>query len=208
MEEHLWSGFSGFVIGIGLSAACGFRIIIPFLGLSIAAMGGHILPAPEFQWIGTQTALLAFATAAVLEIAAYSVPWMDNLLDAAATPLAVAAGAVATAAVMTDVPPFLKWTIALIAGGGVAGTIQTGTALLRGASTASTGGAANLVLAAAEFAGSVLTTLLSLLVPFVGLIVAVLAALWIVAGLMRRKRRPAECGRDAGNGVGTRKGRG
>jgi len=201
MEEHLWSGFSGLVIGIGLSAACGFRILIPFLGLSIAAMGGYIRPAPEFSWIGTQTALLAFATAAILEIAAYSIPWMDNLLDAAATPLAAVAGIIATAAVMTDVPPFLKWTIALIAGGGAAGTISEGTALLRGVSTASTGGAANLILAAAEFAGSVLTTLLALLMPLVGLIVAVLAAVAVMTSLRRRWRRRDACGRGARAGV-------
>jgi hypothetical protein len=203
MEEHLWSGLSGLVIGIGLSAACGFRILIPFLGLSIAAMSGYIRPAPEFSWIGTQAALVAFATAAILEIAAYSVPWMDNLLDAAATPLAVAAGVIATAAVMTDVPPFLKWTIALIAGGGAAGTISTGTALLRAASTASTGGAANLFLAAAEFAGSVLTTLLSLLIPIVGLIFAILAAVAVMTSLRRRWRRRAACGQGARAGAET-----
>jgi len=203
MEEHLWSGFSGLVIGIGLSAACGFRILIPFLGLSIAAMGGYIRPAPEFSWIGTQTALLAFATAAILEIAAYSIPWMDNLLDAAATPLAAVAGIIATAAVMTDVPPFLKWTIALIAGGGAAGTISAGTALLRGVSTASTGGAANLILAAAEFAGSVLTTLLALLMPLVGLIVAVLAAVAVMMSLRRRWRGRAACEQGARAGAET-----
>ncbi len=203
MEEHLWSGFTGLIIGVGLAAACGFRIIIPFLGLSIAAVSGHIQPAPEFRWIGTQAALLAFATAAVLEIIAYSVPWLDNFLDAAATPLAAAAGALATAAVMTDVPSFLKWTIALIAGGGVAGTIQTGTALLRGASTLSTGGAANLLLAAAEFAGSALATLLSLFLPLAGFAAAVLAALWIAVGLRRRRRRRAACGPEAGPGGGT-----
>ncbi len=201
MEEHLWSGFSGLVIGIGLSAACGFRILIPFLGLSIAAMGGYIQPAPEFSWIGTQTALLAFATAAILEIAAYSIPWMDNLLDAAATPLAAVAGIIATAAVLTDVSPFLKWTIALIAGGGAAGTISAGTALLRGVSTASTGGAANPILAAAEFAGSVLTTLFSLLAPIVGLIFAILAAVAVMMILRRRRRRRAACGQGARAGV-------
>jgi hypothetical protein len=201
MVEHLWSGFTGLIVGVGLAAACGFRILIPFLGLSIAAATGHIQPAPEFQWIGTQTALLAFAAAAILEIAAYSVPWIDNLLDAAATPLATAAGVIATAAVLTDVSPFLKWTIALIAGGGMAGTISTGTALLRGASTASTGGAANPILAAAEFAGSVLTTLLSLLAPIVGLIFAILAAVAVMMVLRRRRRRRAACGQGAGAGV-------
>ena len=171
--EPFWGGFYGFVIGIGLSAACGFRIIVPFLGLSIAAMNGVIQLTPEFQWIGTEPALWAFATAAVLEVGAYYIPWMDNLLDAVATPLAVVAGIIATASVMTDTSPFLKWAIALIAGGGMAGTIQAGTALLRGMSTVSTGGTANFFIATAELVGSVMTTVLSLLLPVLAFIVAV-----------------------------------
>ncbi len=187
--EPFWSGFSGFVIGIGLSAACGFRIIVPFLGLSIAAMNGYIQLAPEFQWIGTETALWAFGTAAILEIGAYYIPWMDNLLDVAATPLAVVAGVIATASVMTDISPSLKWTIALIAGGGMAGMIQTGTVLLRGISTASTGGAANVLVATAEMVGSVITTFLSLLVPVLAFIVAVPVAVLIAIKLARRRPR-------------------
>ena len=189
--EQLWGGFSGFVIGIGLSAACGFRIIVPFLGLSIAAMNGIIQLTPEFQWIGTETALWAFATAGILEVGAYYIPWMDNLLDAVATPLAVVAGIIATASVMTDTSPFLKWAIALIAGGGMAGTIQAGTALLRGMSTVSTGGLANFSIATAELVGSVMTTFLSLLLPVLAFIVAVTVAIWIMIKLMRRRHRSA-----------------
>ena len=115
--ESFWSGLSGIAIGIGLSAACGFRVILPFLGLSIAAMHGLIQPAPEFQWIGTWPALAALATAAILEIGAYYIPWLDNLFDAAIMPLSVAAGTLATAAVVGDLSPFMKWSLALIAGG-------------------------------------------------------------------------------------------
>ena len=179
--EQLWGGFSGFVIGIGLSAACGFRIIVPFLGLSIAAMNGIIQLTPEFQWIGTDTALWAFATAAVLEVGAYYIPWMDNLLDAVATPLAVVAGIIATASVMTDTSPFLKWAIALIAGGGMAGTIQAGTALLRGMSTVSTGGAANFFIATCRTCRVGYDDILSLLLPVLAFTVAVTVAIWIMS---------------------------
>lgn len=178
--EPIWSGFSGFIIGIGLSAACGFRVILPFLGLSIAVMNGVIQPAPEFQWIGTWPALIALATAAMLEIGAYYIPWMDNLLDTAMMPLSVAAGTLATAAVVSDVSPFLKWSLALIAGGGIAGTVQAGTALLRGVSTVATGGTANILLSTAELAGSAMTTLLSLLIPTLAFTAAVVIALWVL----------------------------
>jgi len=178
--ESMWSGFSGFIVGIGLSAACGFRILLPLLGISIAALHGYIHLAPEFQWIGTWPALIALATAALVEIGAYYIPWLDNLLDAAATPLAVAAGTIAAASVMGDLSPFLRWSLALIAGGGMAGTIQTGTAILRGVSTASTGGLANIFLSTAELAGAALTTLLALLAPVVAFAAAIIVAVWIV----------------------------
>ena len=186
--EPLWSSFSGFVIGIGLSAACGFRVILPFFGLSVAAMNNFIKLAPEFQWIATWPALIAFATAAILEITAYYVPWMDNLLDAVTAPLAVAAGTIAAAAVVSDISPLMKWSIALIAGGGMAGIVQTGTVLLRGISTVSTGGAGNFVIATSELAASLMITFLSMLMPLLAFTAAFLIAVW---ALWKIHHRPA-----------------
>ena len=73
----------------------------------------------------------AFGTATLLEIAAYYIPWFDHLLDTIATPAAVVAGMVASASVMVDLPPVLKWGVALIGGGGAAGLLQGATVLLR-----------------------------------------------------------------------------
>lgn len=188
--EPVWSGFGGFVIGIGLAAACGFRIILPFLGLSIAAMNNLIQLSPEFQWIATRPALIAFATAAILEIAAYYVPWMDNLLDTVTTPLAILAGTIAAAAVASDISPLMKWSISLIAGGGMAGIVQTGTVILRGISTASTGGAGNFMISTAELAGAFTTTLLSLLIPLLAFTAACLVAAWVLWKLLHRPARP------------------
>lgn len=186
--EYLWSGFSGVVIGIGLSAACGFRVILPFFGLSIAAMNGLIQPAPEFLWIGTWPALVALATAAILEIGAYYIPWLDNLFDAAVMPLSIAAGTLASAAVITDMTPLVKWSLALIAGGGIAGTVQAGTSLLRGISTIATGGTANVLLATAELAGAAITTVLSLLVPVLALAIVIVMILWLGWKMLRKRR--------------------
>jgi hypothetical protein len=36
-------------------------------------------------WLGSDAALVAFATALVVEIGAYYVPWLDNALDTIAT---------------------------------------------------------------------------------------------------------------------------
>ena len=161
-------------LGIGLSAAAGFRVFVPLLALSIAGMTGTLELSHGFAWIGTLPALIAFGTATILEIAAYYIPWVDNILDTIATPAAVIAGTVVTASVITEIPPLIKWVLALIGGGGIAGLIQGATVLARAKSSVVTAGIGNPVLATAELGGSVFTTVLSFLAPFVTLILVVL----------------------------------
>ena len=122
-------------LGIGLAAATGFRLFLPLLVLSGAAYTGHVSLSESFAWLATPAALMMLGTAALIEIAAFYIPGVDNLLDTLATPGAVVAGTIASAAVMTDVPPMVKWTTAVIAGGGVAGITQGLTAMLRAKST-------------------------------------------------------------------------
>src|SRR2546425_4190452 len=105
-------------VGIGLSAACGFRVFVPLVVMSIAALTGHLTLARGFEWVGSYPALVAFSVATCVEIAGYYVPWVDNLLDTIATPAAIIAGTLMTASLVTDLSPFLKWTLAIIAGGG------------------------------------------------------------------------------------------
>jgi hypothetical protein len=161
------------VVGLGLAAATGFRLFLPFLVLGIAARTDAVPLASGFQWIATTPALIAFATATLVEALAYAIPWVDHMLDALATPLSVLAGVVASAAVMTDLPPLAQWSLAIVAGGGTAGFVQGATILARLNSALFTGGVANPVVAAFEFLGSLLTAILALLVPLLGLAVAV-----------------------------------
>src|SRR5215471_8006470 len=111
-------------LGIGLSAACGFRVFVPLLVMNLASMSGHLTLAAGFAWIGSYPALIAFSVATVLEIAGYYIPWVDHLLDTIATPSAIIAGTIVTASVVTGMSPFLKWTLAVIAGGGAAALVQ------------------------------------------------------------------------------------
>jgi hypothetical protein len=152
-------------LGIGLSAACGFRVFVPLLVVSVAAQSGHLTLAPGFQWMASNPALITFSVATALEIAGYYIPWVDHLLDTMATPAAIIAGTIITASLVTGMSPYLKWTLAVIAGGGVAGLVQGTTVLTRGASTATTGGLANPLFATIELGGALTTSILSLLVP-------------------------------------------
>lgn len=155
----------GIGIGIALSAACGFRIFVPPLVMSIAAIFGHLPLTSEFSWMGTYPALIAFAVATAVEIGAYYIPWVDNLLDTVTTPVAIAVGTAITAAFIPDADPLLKWTLAAIAGGGAAGTMQALTGITRLSSTALTVGLGNSIVATIESFGAFILSILAILLP-------------------------------------------
>lgn len=167
-------------LGIGLAAACGFRIFVPFLVLNLASRADLVELTGSFAWMGSTPALVAFAAATVFEIGAYYIPWVDNLLDTVASPLAVVAGVLATASTITGMDPLLKWTLAVIAGGGAAGVVQAVTGVTRGASSVATGGAANFLVSTGEAVGSVMLSALSVFVPILAL--GLLLVFVLVAG--------------------------
>ena len=183
------------MLGVGLAAATGFRVFLPMLIVSGAAYTGHLPLGDSFAWLGTPDALTMLSAAALAEILAYYIPGVDNLLDTLATPAAFVAGTVVSAAVMTDLPPMVKWTAAIIAGGGVAGLTQGVTATLRANSTIFTGGIGNMVLATLEFGGALLVSLLALAAPLAALAV-VLLFLWVAIRLLRRLLRAAHRSND------------
>ena len=119
--------FLSICVGVGLSAACGFRVFVPLLCLSIAAKLGAVHLAASFAWVGSTPAIVAFSVATAVEIAGYYIPWVDNALDSAAVPLATAAGVFVMASVVADMDPFWRWTLAVIAGGGIAASTQLAT---------------------------------------------------------------------------------
>jgi len=181
--------FVAICIGIGLSAASGFRLFVPLLALGIAQRADLIPVGESFQWLGSTPALIALSLALVLEVAAYYIPWLDNLLDTIATPAAVVAGTLITFAVAPGLSPFVKWSMALIAGGGVAGTVQAGSVAARGTSSASTGGVGNPVVSTVELIGSILLSLLSLLLPVAAVILALVLCFFLLRTLVRLARR-------------------
>jgi uncharacterized protein DUF4126 len=195
MERHMSNADLGLSIalGIGLAAATGFRLFLPLLVLSAAAWTGHVNLNDSFAWLGTPAAVIMLGTAAVVEVAAFYIPGVDNLLDTLATPGAVVAGTIASAAVMTDVPPMVKWTTAVIAGGGVAGVTQGLTAILRAKSTVFTGGLGNSAVATAELGGASLISILALAAPIAAIALVVLF-FWLAFRLVRSlaRRTPAE----------------
>jgi hypothetical protein len=175
-------------VGIGLAAACGFRVFVPLLVVSAAAHAGKLTLASSFQWMGTDAALIAFACATALEIAAYYVPWLDNLLDTVATPAAIVAGTVVSASVFVNMDPFLRWTLAAIAGTAAAGLVQGGTVITRAASTATTGGLGNPLVSTGEWIVSVIMSVFLAVLPFIGLFLVILLAIFMAWRWAKRSR--------------------
>ncbi len=180
-------------VGLGLAAACGFRVFVPLLVMSIAANAGHLELAYGFEWVGSPVALVALGMATALEIAAYYVPWLDNLLDTLATPAAVIAGTLAMAAQISDTSPFLQWSLAIIAGGGAAAVVQLGTTTVRAASTMLTGGLGNGAVSSGEAAGATLIAFLAVAVPVLAAALVLVTLFWAGKRLVRlvRVRRTA-----------------
>ncbi len=165
--------FLGAALGLGLAAAVGFRVFVPFLLVAIAAKGGQVHLAGGFEWLGSDMALIIFGIAALLEIAAYFIPFFDHLLDTVAGPAAVIAGTVLMASTLVDMAPWLRWTVAIVAGGGTAGLLHGATSSLRMGSTATTGGLGNPAFATFETGASTALTILAMLLPLVALALVV-----------------------------------
>ena len=175
-------------LGIGLSAACGFRVFVPMLFISVAAASGHLTLAPGFLWLGTYPAIITFGVATLLEIGGYYIPWLDHFLDTLATPAAILAGTVVTAAMITKMDPMMKWTLAIIAGGGVAGLVQGATVLARGTSTTTTAGFGNPLLATFELVGSIMTSFMALLLPWVTAVILLVCVIVFGKKLLKAAR--------------------
>jgi hypothetical protein len=155
-------------LGMSLSAACGLRVFVPPLVLSVAAIYGHLHLAEGFKWIGTQEAMITFAVATLIEVLAYYVPVLDNLLDTLSAPIVFIAGTVMTASLFGDVDPVVRWTLGVIAGGGSAGIVEGVTNIGRLTSTGITGGLANPVFATLEVIFSTLLSVLAVVAPVLG----------------------------------------
>ena len=169
--------FIALCLGLTLSAACGFRVFVPPLAMSLAAKYGHFPLSSGFEWLGTTEAVIALAIATCLEIGSYYIPFVDNLLDLVKIPLAAGIGTIITAATLGHTDPVLQWTLAAIAGGGAAGILGTLASMARLTSTGVTGGLGNFIIATIEAIGSISLSILGITFPLwtAGILVVLVA---------------------------------
>lgn len=175
------------LIGVGLSAAAGFRVFTPLFIASLASYLDWVNLSSTFDWMGTLPAIIAFGVATLIEVGAYYLPVIDNFLSILAAPAAAIAGILLTASFITDSNPLLTWAVAIIAGGGAATLTNAASGTARVASTATTAGIANPALSVVEDVTAVSVSLLSLFIPILGIVLVIVVAFFIWR--MRKKRR-------------------
>jgi hypothetical protein len=188
MEEWL-SWLPGLLLGVALSAGSGFRVFIPLLVSNLAARFGLVSVSDNFGWMLSNTATFVLLVASVVEIASYYIAFIDNLLDGIALPASVVAGTLLTTQFLKIDDPTLQWGLGILAGGGVAGTIQAGTSLIRLGSTKFTGGFGNGFFSTFENFLSVAISLISLWIPLIMGVLAILLVFWILKKLFSKKKR-------------------
>lgn len=177
-------------MGVSLSAACGFRVFVPLLAVSLMVHFGDVHVNESLAWVGSDAALICLTIATLTEIAAYYIPVIDNTLDTLAVPMAIIAGTIITSGMMPELPGVIQWGLALVAGGGSAGLISAATAGLRGGSTATTAGFGNFLVSTSENTLAVIGSAVALLAPIlaaVGLILILCVCAWLLSRLFTRR---------------------
>ena len=187
------------MMGVALSATCGFRVFVPLLAVNIGtraqdANGQPLIElAGGFDWLSSDIAMMVFVVATLFEIGGYYIPWIDNLLDTIASPASIVAGTVITASFITGMDPWLQWLLGVVAGGGAAGAVQATTVVARAGSTVTTGGLGNPIVASVETSGAFLGSALSIVAVKFAIVVFVLllgSGVWI--WWRRRRHKLAE----------------
>lgn len=189
MEEWI-TWIPGLLLGVALSAGSGFRVFVPLLVSNLAAKFGLVSVSDNFGWMVSNTATLVLMVASVVEIASYYIAFIDNLLDSIALPASVVAGTLLTTQFLKIEDPTLQWGLGILAGGGVAGTIQAGTSLIRLGSTKFTGGIGNGFFSTFENILSIGISLVSIWIPLIMGVLAILLVLWMLKKLFSKRKKP------------------
>jgi hypothetical protein len=179
-------------LGVGLAAAVGFRVFLPLLVLSLAGYYDIIPLNESWEWAGSITAVIVMSIATLIELFGYYIPWVDNVLDSVAIPLATVAGTMVMVATVSDLSPVVTWALAIIAGGGTATAIKGNASALRLTSSATTGGLGNPVIATLEAGTATVMSVASIFIPVLAFlfVLAIFFGIYKIYKKLRKKTPP------------------
>jgi len=176
MTEYIPYLISLFV-GVGLAAATGFRVFLPIFLISLGSYLGWFPLAASFSWMSGISVVIGTGIAMICEIAAYYLPFIDNVLDSITVPLATVAGTILVAGQFTEINSFVQWALALIAGGGTAATISAAMAGTRALSSSTTAGIANPIVSTVETLFSTIMSFISIFLPILAIVLVAILLL-------------------------------
>ncbi|MBQ7567230.1 DUF4126 domain-containing protein [bacterium] len=189
------------LMGIGLSACAGFRAWLPLLLVSALAHFGCLQLNPSMSALADERVLAALLIATAIEMIGDKVPALDNALDTAGSFLRPAAGTVVSSSLLVHADAGVALLLGVIVGGGTALSVHAGKSAVRLTSTASAPvhmGIGNVALSFAEDGLSIIASAMSVLLPILAGICAVLAVGVCLFMLIRwrrwlKKRREDRC---------------
>ena len=169
---------------IGLAACAGLRAFLPIFGAGLAArLVGWPLP-PGLDPLASDTGLLIFGLATLVELAADKIPMVDNALDAIHTVVGPVAGVLMAYIPFSHLPVPYALALAVMTGATVAGGVHALAATARVKSSILTIGIANPLLSMIEDFLAILTLAVTILAPALLLAACAIAIFWV-----RRRRR-------------------
>ena len=178
---------TGIFSAFGLSVSAGLNAYIPLLVIALLGRFTDLIELSkpwdtlENGWIIGLLAVLS-----LVEFFADKIPAVNHINDLLQTFVRPVAGAIAFAAsarVITDVHPVLSLAAGLLLAGSVH---AVKTVAVRPAVTAATGGAGNVPVSIAEDLISTVISILSVVIPVIIAVFAILLTSWIVFRMWRR----------------------
>ncbi|MGD0574743.1 MAG: DUF4126 domain-containing protein [Anaerolineales bacterium] len=178
---------SGIFSALGLSASAGLNAYIPLLVVALLARYTTWLRlAPPWDHLTNGWVIAALAVLLLIEVLADKIPVVNHINDAIQTFVRPAAGAILFAASAQSISG-LHPVLAILCGLLVAGSVHAVKAVaIRPAVTATTGGAANVLVSTGEdLLATALSIVAALLPVLLGALICLVAA-WIILKAWRR----------------------
>ena len=177
------------LIGLGLSAASGFRLFVPFAILSIFSISGIYNTTSTPYIFSSDLFLVIFIILSVSEVLLFYNPWIDNMLDLISTPASIFSGIIITYFVLYDTEIYLRLLISVILGGLVSLNVQLLTVKARSSTSIFSKGNGNQIVSTIENISSIFISILVLKFPLAGIFVSAIIIYLIYTFIIKKGRQ-------------------
>lgn len=177
------------LIGLGLSAASGFRLFVPFAVLSIFTISGIYNTTSTPYIFSSDLFLVIFIILSVSEVLLFYNPWIDNMLDLISTPASIFSGIILTYFVLYDTEIYLRLLISVILGGLVSLNVQLLTVKARSSTSIFSKGNGNQIVSTIENISSIFISILVLKFPLAGIFVSAIIIYLIYTFIIKKGRQ-------------------